>query len=51
MAEQTSVPCWKCKAPIHDGEQCYDVGLVHTLTERGFESRVGYEHLEGRCKS
>jgi len=44
---KTSVPCHRCDAPIADGEQCYDIGLVHDLNAG--TSRQGFEHLEGRC--
>lgn len=47
MAEKPSVPCWRCGDPIYDGEQCYDVGLVHDLNAG--TTRNGFEHLEGRC--
>lgn len=47
MSETKTVPCWRCGAPIADGEQCYDIGLVHDI-DAG-TSRIGYEHLEGRC--
>jgi hypothetical protein len=47
MDETKTVPCAKCGGPIRDGETCYDIGLVHDL-DAG-TSRIGFEHLEGRC--
>lgn len=46
MSEK-SVPCAKCRAPIADGDECYDIGLVHDLNAG--TSRQGWEHIEGRC--
>lgn len=43
-----SAPCEKCKGEIQQGEECYDIGLVHDLNAG--TTRVGYEHLEGRCR-
>lgn len=43
-----SAPCEKCGGPIQQGEECYDIGLVHDLNAG--TTRVGYEHLEGRCR-
>lgn len=43
------VQCFRCKGLIEQGEPYYDIGLVHTMTDEGFVTRKGYQHVDGRC--